>query len=99
MDSEPPRRTGHAASNAKLILTVPTPTKRVEVAVHSIHEEYPISLTDHNADYIGNLLESGTPGELGADGAESGAGGRIARSAIATRPGASGGAARASVQS
>jgi len=26
----------------------------VEVAVHTIHEEYPISLTDHNVLYIGN---------------------------------------------
>jgi hypothetical protein len=99
VDSEPPRRISHAASNAKFIFTVPTPTKRVELALHTIHEEYPISLTDHNAHFIGNLLESGIPGELGADGAESGAGGRIARSAIASRPGASGGAARASVQS
>ena len=54
MDSEPPRRIGHAASNAKLTFTVPTPPKRVEVAMHTIHEEYPISLTDHNLLYIGN---------------------------------------------
>jgi hypothetical protein len=26
----------------------------VEVTVHTIHEEYPISLTDHNVLYIGN---------------------------------------------
>jgi hypothetical protein len=26
----------------------------VEVAMHTIHEEYPISLTDHNLLYIGN---------------------------------------------
>jgi len=54
MDSEPPRRIGHTASNAKLTFAVPTPKKRVEVAVHTIHEEYPISLTDHNVLYIGN---------------------------------------------
>ena len=61
MDPGPPRRIGHAASRARLTFqTVPTPSKRVEVAVHTIHD-------------IGNLLESGTSGELEADGAESGA--------------------------
>jgi len=54
MDSELPHRIGHATSNAKLTFAVPTLPKRVEVAVHTIHEEYPISLTDHNVLYIGN---------------------------------------------
>jgi len=38
------------------------------------------------------VLDSGTPGEPETDGAESRAGGRVARSAIASRTGASGGA-------
>jgi len=38
VDSEPPRRIGHTASNAKSTFTVPTPPERVEVVVHTIHE-------------------------------------------------------------
>jgi hypothetical protein len=37
-----------------LTFTVPTPPERVEVAVHTIHGEYPISLTDHNLLHIDN---------------------------------------------
>jgi len=48
---------------------------------------------------ITGLLESGTLGEREADGAGSSAGGRIARSAIVSRPSASAGVARASVRS
>jgi len=49
MDSETPHRMGHALLNSKSTLTSSTSPKRMEVVVHTAHEQYPTTLTNQDA--------------------------------------------------
>ena len=49
MDSEPPHRMGLAVLNSKSTLAPSTLPERMEVVVHTAHEQYPTTLTDQDA--------------------------------------------------
>jgi hypothetical protein len=53
VDSGNAPRIGPAVPEIKPTFTIPTPPKRVEVAVHTTHEKYPSSPVNRNVFYIG----------------------------------------------
>lgn len=52
--SDNPSRISRGISNSELTFIVPIPPRRMELIAHTAREEYPTSLTDGNALYIGN---------------------------------------------
>jgi len=53
MDSGKPPGVGRNVPTSKLMFAVPTSSNRAEVAVHTSHEQHPISSTDQDVIYIG----------------------------------------------